>query len=123
MQSDSFRLVTTGSLVGLVGIVLLTTSKAASDHATWWGVETEKAQAQSAKAIADAYAKNQVTTFEQLIVRDYTLNNTPPRIDWQHTVNPNTKTFIYDQYRRCVGYALNGKFYFTLYYQGVCNNG
>jgi hypothetical protein len=121
MPTNNFRLVTTGSIIGLIGITLLTTAKATTDSATWWGVEREKSQAESAKAIADAYQKNQVATFDSLIVNDYTLNNTPPRIDWQRTVDPSKKTIIYDQYRRCVGYALNGKFYFTLYYKGVCD--
>jgi hypothetical protein len=119
--TNSFRLVTTSSIIGLIGITLLTTAKATTDNATWWNTEQEKSQAQSAKAIADAYQKNQIATFEQLVINDYTLNNTPPRLDWQRTVDPNKKTLIYDRYRRCVGYALNGKFYFTLYYKGVCD--
>ena len=123
MQSttNNFRLVTTGSIIGLVGITLLTTARATSDNATWWNTQQEKSQAESAKAIADAYQKNQIANFDQLIVSNYTLNNKPPRLDWQHSVDPSKKTIIYDQYRRCVGYALNGKFYFTLYYKGVCD--
>jgi hypothetical protein len=112
--------VTTGSLIGLVGITLITTAKATHDSATWWGVEVEKTQAQSAKAIADAYQKNQVVTFSTLTINDYVLNNTPPRIDWQHTVDPNKKTIIYDRYRKCIGYAYQGQFKFILYYKGVC---
>jgi hypothetical protein len=121
MQTNSFRLVTTGSIIGLGTIALLITSKATFDQATWWNVERQKTQAASDKAVADAYQKNQVVTFDSLIVNDYTLNTTSPRIDWQRTVDPNKKTIIYDKYRRCVGYALNGKFYFTLYYKGVCD--
>ncbi len=121
MQTNSFRLVTTGSMIGLVGIALLITSSATFDHATWWNTQRERSQAENAKALADAYRENQVTTFEQLIVQDYTLGQTPPRLDWQHTVDPSKKTFIYDQYRRCVGYAYQGRFYFSLYYKGVCN--
>ncbi len=121
MQTNTFRLVTTGSLIGLVGITLITTAKATHDSATWWGVEAEKTQAQSAKAIADAYQKNQIATFETLTVNDYTLNKNPPRIDWRHTVDPRKKTLIFDRYRKCVGYAHQGKFYFTLYYKGACN--
>jgi hypothetical protein len=120
-QTNNFRVVTTGSLIGLIGITLLTTAKATHDSAAWWGVQQEKTQAESTKAIADAYQKNQVTTFDTLTVNDYTLNNTPPRIDWQHTVDPRKKTLIFDRYRKCVGYAHQGKFYFTLYYKGACN--
>ena len=120
-QTNNFRVVTSASLVGLIGITLLTTAKAAHDSATWWGVQQEKTQAESTKAIADAYQKNQVATFDTLTVNDYILNNTPPRIDWQHTVDPRKKTLIFDRYRKCVGYAHQGKFYFTLYYKGACN--
>ena len=121
MQTNTFRLVTTGSIVGLMGITLLTTAKATSDNKTWWNTEQEKSQAQSAKAIADAYQKNQIATFEGLVISDYTLNNIPPKLDWQRTVDPNKKTIIYDRYRKCVGYAHNGRLYFTLYYRGVCD--
>jgi hypothetical protein len=104
----------------LGAITLLVTSKATFDQAAWWNVERQKTQAFSDKAVADAYQKNQVVTFDSLIISDYTLNSTPPRIDWPLSVNATTKTMIYDKYRRCVGYALNGKFYFTRYYRGVC---
>lgn len=121
MQTNSFRLVTTGSIIGLGAITLLVTSKATFDQATWWNVERQKTQAISDKTVADAYQKNQVVTFDSLIVNDYKLNNTPPRIDWQRSVDSTKKTIIYDKYRRCVGYALNGKFFFTKYYEGVCD--
>jgi hypothetical protein len=121
MQTESFRFVTTGSIIGLVGILCLTTAKASSDNVNWWRTEQEKLQAESASAIADAYQKNQIANFDQLIVSDYTLGQNPPRINWQRSVNPTKKTIIYDQYRRCVGYALNGKFFFTKYYTGVCD--
>jgi hypothetical protein len=85
--------------------------------------QLEQAKAESVKKVADAYADNQVTTFDTLTVNDYTLSNTPPRIDWWHTVDPTKKTFIYDRYRQCVGYAFQGQFYFTKYYEGVCTNG
>lgn len=121
MQTESFRLVTTCSIIGLGAVTLLVTSKATFDQAAWWNVERQKTQAVSDKAVADAYQKNQVVTFDSLIVNDYTLNNTSPRIDWQRTVDPNKKTIIYDKYRRCVGYALNGKFFFIRYYKGACD--
>jgi hypothetical protein len=83
--------------------------------------ELETTKAEAAKKVADAYAKNKITKFKQLIVKDYTLSNTPPKMDWRHSVDPTQKTVIYDKYRRCTGYAYQGKFYFTLYYTGVCN--
>lgn len=121
MQANSFRLVTTGSIIGLASIALLTTAKASVDNVTWWHTEQEKLQAESALAIADAYKKNQIANFDQLIISDYTLGQNPPRLDWRRSVDPTKKTVIYDQYRRCVGYALNGKFFFTRYYKGVCD--
>lgn len=85
--------------------------------------DLEKVKAEAAKKVADAYSKNAIANFDQLTVTDYTLSNTPPRIDWRHSVDPTKKTFVYDKYRRCVGYAYNGKFFFTRHYEGVCNNG
>ena len=119
--TNSFRLVTTSSIIGLISITLLTTARATFDNATWWNTQQEKTQAESAKAIADAYRKNQIANFNQLIISDYTLNNTPPRLDWRRTVEQSKKTVIYDKNRQCVGYALNGKFFFTKYYEGVCD--
>jgi hypothetical protein len=84
--------------------------------------DLEKTKAETAKKIADTYAENAIVTFDQLTVNDYVLSNTPPRIDWQHTVDPSKKTFVYDRYRKCVGYAYKGKFFFIKYYsEEVCN--
>jgi hypothetical protein len=85
--------------------------------------QLEQTKAEQAKKVADAYAKNGIANFNQLIVNDYRLNNKPPRIDWKHTVDPTKKTIVYDKNRLCVGYAENGKFFFIKYYEGVCNNG
>jgi hypothetical protein len=83
--------------------------------------QLEQAQAEAAKKVADAYSKNAIANFDQLIISNYTLSNTPPRLDWRRTVDESKKTLIYDKNRQCVGYALNGKFFFTKYYDGVCN--
>jgi hypothetical protein len=86
--------------------------------------DLEKIKAETAKKVAEAYSENAIATFEQLTVNDYVLSNTPPRIDWQYTVDPTKKTFVYDRYRKCVGYAYKGKFFFIKYYsEEVCNNG
>ena len=85
--------------------------------------QLEQAQAEAAKKVADAYSKNAIANFDQLIISNYTLSNTPPRLDWRQTVDKSKKTLIYDKNRQCVGYALNGKFFFTKYYEGVCNDG
>ncbi len=81
----------------------------------------EQAKAEAASKVADAYSKNAIASFDQLIISNYTLSNTPPRLDWRRTVDQSKKTIIYDKNRQCAGYALGGKFYFTLYYQGVCD--
>jgi len=83
--------------------------------------ELEQIKAETAKKISDAYSKNGVVNFDQLIISNYALSNTPPVLDWKRTVEPTRKTFIYDKNRQCVGYANQGKFYFSKYYQGVCN--
>ncbi|HEY9610923.1 hypothetical protein [Allocoleopsis sp.] len=84
--------------------------------------QLEQTKAEAARKVADAYSKNALATYDQLIIDGYTLNNTPPRINWK-LIDPFKKTFIFDQHRQCSGYTLQGKFYFTKYYQGVCNNG
>jgi hypothetical protein len=83
--------------------------------------QLEQAQAEAARKVADSYSKNGIASFDQLVVSNYVLSNTPPKIDWKHSVDPNRKTLIFDKNRQCVGYALAGKLYFTRYYQGVCN--
>jgi hypothetical protein len=85
--------------------------------------ETEQTKAETAKKVADAYARNAIANFDTLTVNDYILSNKPPRIDWRHTVDPTKKTVIYDKFRKCVGYAYQGQFFFILYYEGVCTNG
>lgn len=83
--------------------------------------ELEKARAEATKKVADAYAENAIANFDQLIVDGYTLTNTPPNVNLK-LVDPFKKTFIFDQQRQCVGYALQGKFYFIKYYEGACND-
>ena len=83
----------------------------------------EQAKAEAAKKVADAYSKNAIANFDQLIISNYTLSNTQPHLDWRRTVDQSKKTIIYDKNRQCAGYALGGKFYFTKYYEGVCNDG
>jgi hypothetical protein len=82
----------------------------------------EQTKAENAKRVASAYSQNAIANFDQLIIDGYTLTNQPPRLNWK-LIDPFKKTFIFDQYRQCAGYALQGKFYFTKYYEGVCSNG
>jgi hypothetical protein len=111
-------------LVGINAFSVSTNIKQASERSRLTAeAELELTKAQTTKKIADAYAQNGVANFNQLIISNYTLSNTPPRLDWQRTVDPTRKTFVYDKNRLCVGYAIGGKLYFTRYYSGVCNNG
>lgn len=127
-----FKTVTTSSLIGLGAIVFFSTTEASLSYFSWAKSEQEQSQlqsqaeletkkAESAKDIAQAYEKNAIADINQLVIIDYTLSNTPPQVDWSHTVDPFKKTMIFDRYRHCIGYAHQGKFYFTKYYSGVCN--
>ncbi len=84
--------------------------------------QLEQTKAEIAKKVANAYSQNAIATYEQLIIDGYTLNNQPPSLNWK-LIDPFKKTFIFDQHKQCAGYALQGKFYFTRYYEGVCSNG
>jgi hypothetical protein len=84
--------------------------------------QLEQTKAEAAKSIADSYSENAIANFDQLIISGYTLSNTPPKLNWK-LIDPFQKTIIFDQHRKCAGYALQGKFYFTRYYEGVCSNG
>jgi hypothetical protein len=120
-----------GLQAGIAGILLLvginsfsipsSFRKASEQDELRTEAELEQVKAETAKKISDAYAKNGVANFNQLLVSNYILSNTPPVLDWKRTVEPTKKTFIYDKNRQCVGYAKQGKFYFIKYYQGVCN--
>lgn len=83
--------------------------------------QLEQTKAEAAKKVANAYSQNAIASFDQLIIDGYTLNNQPPSLNWK-LIDPFKKTFIFDQSRQCAGYTLQGKFYFTKYYEGVCNN-
>jgi hypothetical protein len=83
--------------------------------------ELEQIKAEQAKKIADSYSRNGIANFNELIISNYVLSNTPPVLDWQRTVDPTRKTYLYDKNRLCIGYAHQGKFYFVKYYEGVCD--
>lgn len=83
--------------------------------------QLEQTKVEAAKKVAQAYSDNAIASFDQLIIDGYTLNNKPPSLNW-NLIDPFKKTFIFDQHKQCAGYALQGKFYFTKYYQGVCSN-
>ena len=84
--------------------------------------QLEQTKVEAAKKVASAYSQNAIANFDQLIIDGYTLTNQPPRLNWK-LIDPFKKTFVFDQHRQCAGYVLQGKFYFTRYYEGVCSNG
>ena len=123
MNITSGKIVSFVSLGGLVVIASFSATDAALRQQSWQKAQEQKAQlesqadleqtkAEQAKAIAKAYERNQIAHVEALIIRDYTLSEVPPVVDWQHVTDPSRKTLIYDQYRRCIGYAFNGQFNF-----------
>jgi hypothetical protein len=123
MNISSGRIVSFASLGGLVIIASFTATDAILQQQSWQEAQQQKAQlranaeleqvkAEETKAIATAYERNQIANVESLIIRDYTLSDTPPVVEWQHVTDPSRKTLIYDQYRRCIGYALAGEFHF-----------
>jgi hypothetical protein len=122
MNITSGKIVSFASLGGLVLIASFTTTNAILQQQSWQEAQQQKAQlkanadleqvkAEETKAIAKAYERNQIANFDSLIIRDYTLSDTPPVVEWQYVTDPTRKTMIYDQYRRCIGYALNGQFH------------
>ena len=128
---NGFHWVTASSLIGIGSIAMISTFKASVEHSIWANSEHSKTQlnskaeleatkAKTTKNIADSYSKNQVTTFDRLIIKRYTFSKNPPQLNWRHSVDPSRKTIIYDQYRRCVGYAYQGKFYFVKYITNAC---
>jgi uncharacterized protein (DUF1015 family) len=130
---NKFQVVTAGSVVGLAAIALLSTSQSTLKYLFWWRIEStktrfesnseiEKSQAESNKKAADAYQQNQIAHFNQVVISNYTLHKDPPKLDWWNSVTRSKKTYVYDKYKKCVGYAFEGKFYFVKYYPLVCNN-
>ncbi|HEY9650292.1 MAG TPA: hypothetical protein V6C95_06490 [Coleofasciculaceae cyanobacterium] len=114
---------TAGLYAGVGGILFIVGINALSIPASL-NAQMEQTKAETAKKVADAYAQNGIASpSNQLIINDYILSDTPPRIDWQNTVDPTEKVMVFDKNRLCIGYAHKGRFYFTKYYQGVCNDG
>jgi hypothetical protein len=122
MNITSGKIVSFASLGGLVVIASFTATDAVLQQKSWQAAQQQKAQlkvnadleetkAEESKAIAEAYQRNQIAKFDSLIIRDYTLSDMPPAVDWAHVTDPTRKTIIYDQYRRCIGYALDGAFH------------
>jgi hypothetical protein len=120
-----------GLYAGVTGILALVTinafsiprslQQAAERSRLTAEAQLEQTKAEAAKKVADAYSKNAIASFDQLIIDGYTLNNQPPSLNWK-LIDPFKKTVIFDQSRQCAGYTLQGKFYFTKYYERVCNN-
>lgn len=129
---SGFQLITGCSLAGLGAIALLTTARATTDQTIWQRTEhakselqaradLEEKQAEAAKYIADAYAKNQIARFDKLLIRGYIFNDQPPQVTWsKYLTNPDQRTLIYDENRLCVGMVHHHRFYFVTTYPNVC---
>lgn len=126
------RAITGASVVGLllVGIVSLRDAMAGASYhsAETQQLEAEKARIKAeqervelAKDLADTYRENRIAPNDTLTVTDYTLNQTPPNIDWMTTVDPSKKVMVYDKNRLCIGYAQGGQLTFIITEPGACN--
>ncbi|HEY9597937.1 MAG TPA: hypothetical protein V6D33_09730 [Cyanophyceae cyanobacterium] len=113
---------TPGLYAGVGGILAIVAINALSIPDSL-NAQLEQTKAETAKKVADAYSKNGIAIpSNQLIINDYILSDTPPRLDWKNTVNSTEKVMVFDKNRLCIGYAHKRRFYFTKYYEGVCNN-
>lgn len=84
--------------------------------------EIQRRNIERAKELADTASANQIATVPELIVQGYVAApGQQPDVDWNHSVDPNTKTFIYDQYRACIGFAYEGQFYSYFDNPNNCN--
>jgi hypothetical protein len=78
-----------GMQAGITGILLLvginlftipTSLRKASERDELRNeAELEQVKAETTKKISDTYSKNGVVNFDQLIISNYTLSNTPPK--------------------------------------------
>ncbi|HEY9879617.1 MAG TPA: hypothetical protein V6D29_14260 [Leptolyngbyaceae cyanobacterium] len=126
------RAITGASVVGLllIGVVVMRDAMAGSAYHSQQQqqIEAEKARIRAeqervelAKELADTYRDNQIADVQQFIVTDYTLSDQPPVLDWNTSVDPTRKTFIFDKNRLCIGYAEGGQFSFVRTTPGACN--
>lgn len=84
--------------------------------------EIQRRNIERQREIADAAEENQIADIEELIVQNYVANpEQDPQIDWVTSVDPTRKTMIYDKYKACVGYALNGVFVSVFRENEACN--
>ena len=133
LKRFDYQVITGLSVLGIAAIAYLSGSKASGDFEIWRSVEIdkseirlsgelEKTKAEVSREIADAYRKNQIGSFNQIEITDYVYSSTPPNLDWNHNVDPNTLTIVLDQYRRCVGVAHKGTYIHAYKDPGVCQN-
>jgi hypothetical protein len=108
LKTFDYQVITGLSVLGIAAIAYLTGSKASGDFEIWSSVEMNKSQirlsgelektkAEVSREIADAYRKNQIGSFNQIEITDYVYSSTPPNLDWNHNIDPNTLTIVLDQ--------------------------
>lgn len=120
---QNLRYITAGSAAALAALLINACLDASKNVAAFQQKEAEKSRIETAKELADFAAKNQIARFEKLVVKDYDLSPKPPRLDWNRTVDPGQKTFIYDRNRICVGHAYDGRFTSITQDPTACNQG
>lgn len=114
-------------------VALISTFTSVQKSDVWQATEKAKTNMQAAaaieqvkveqkKLIADTDAKNQIAQITSLTVQGYALNESPPQVDWQHSVDVTKETRIFDQYSRCIGYAYQGQFFFIHTTPTACND-
>jgi len=127
-----YRVISGCNVVCLLAIAALAFLQSANQGQVWEANEKaktnmtaaadiEKARVEQAKATADLYEQNQIAQVDGLIINDYTLGEFAPELNWQNSVDPSKQTRIFDQFRKCIGYAYQGQFFFIKSTPNACN--
>lgn len=127
-----YRAISGCNVVCLLAIAALAFLQSANQGEAWQANEQakinmaaaadiEKARVEQAKATADLYEKNQIAQVHGLIINNYTLGEFAPELNWQNSVDPSKQTRIFDQFRKCIGYAYQGQFFFIKTTPNACN--
>lgn len=74
--------------------------------------QLEKERARLQKEQADAYAENETMPVNSFSIWGYVDNpEVPPQIDFRAFPDPTQQVWIYDGANRCIGFVLQGQFY------------
>jgi hypothetical protein len=109
VRFSSLNMVTTGALLLIAVLATIAATDASNGDKAFREKQSEKQRIQDQKEIAETARKNRVAQFEQLIVNNYDLSPSPPKLDWSKVVDPKVKSVIFDRNRICIGVAFEGK--------------